>query len=101
MKKITFLLAAAVLTLSACTKRDAHRNTGIITGYATTQDPCSGGFMIKITDDDKKGNLVTKTLPDDAGINPYSTFPINVEIDYTQDDKTCDQLIVVTRVRKL
>ena len=101
MRKISFLVAATVLFMGACTKHDANRNTGQITGYATTQDPCSGGFMIKITDDDKKGNLVTKTLPADAGINQFSTFPINVEIDYTQDDKTCDQLITVTRVRKL
>jgi hypothetical protein len=101
MRKITFLLAATVVFMASCTKQSAHRNTGQVTGYATTTDPCSGGFMIKVTDDDKKGVLVSKTLPDDAGINQYSTFPINVEIDYTQDDKTCDQLVKVTRVRKL
>ncbi|KAA5533203.1 hypothetical protein F0919_11695 [Taibaiella lutea] len=101
MKKISILLGAALIFLGACTKHDQNRNTAQITGYATTADPCSGGFTIKVTDDDDKGNLVAKTLPAEAGITQYSVFPINVEIDYTQDDKTCESLITVTRVRKL
>jgi hypothetical protein len=101
MKKISILLGAALIFFGACTKHDQNRNTAQITGYATTMDPCSGGFTIKVTDDDDKGNLVAKTLPAEAGITQYSVFPINVEIDYTQDDETCESLITVTRVRKL
>lgn len=78
-----------------------NRNTAQITGYATTQDECSGGYQIKITDDDGKGTVIAKTLPDDAGISQFTKFPVNVEIDYTQDNETCEQVVVVTRLRKL
>jgi hypothetical protein len=101
MRKISILLAATVLFIGACSKKDMYRNTAQVTGYDTRTCDCCGGFMIKITDDDKGENYTAKTLPDNVGINQYSTFPINVEVDYTKDDKGCDAVINVSRVRKL
>jgi len=94
-------MGATLVFLAACTKQDKNRNTAQITGYDTRTCECCGGFTIKITDDDKAGNFITKDLPADAGINQYSTFPINVEIDYTKSKEGCDEVITVTRVRKL
>lgn len=101
MKKFSLLVGATLLFLGACTKQNMNRNTAQITGYDTRTCECCGGFMVKITDDKDAGNFVTKELPADAGINQYSTFPINVEIDYTKNKENCTEVITVSRVRKL
>ena len=99
MNKLILLLSTLTL-LAACNKKDAYRESAQVIGYDGTKCECCGGYMVKLTDDNSNNYLLARSLPSSAGINPASTFPINVDIDYEKNDKNCDKVITVTRLSR-
>lgn len=100
MNKLIPLLISFTVVLFSCNKKDNYRGNAQILGYDGTYCACCGGFMIKVEGDNSNNYYLARTLPSNAGINPMSSFPINVELDYDKNDKNCDQVITVTRIRK-
>lgn len=100
MKRILLPLSAFILLTASCNKKDSYRATAQVIGYDGTMCGCCLGFMIKLSDDNTNTYYLARTLPASAGINPMSTFPINVEIDYDQNDESCEKVIDVTRLTR-
>lgn len=100
MSKLILPLAALTFWITSCNKKGNFREDAQIVGYDATKCACCGGFMIRLQSDNAAGFYLSRTLPADAGINPMSTFPVSVELDYEKNDEDCDKVITVTRVRK-
>lgn len=100
MNKLILLLCTLALWASSCNKKGNYREDAQIVGYDLSKCGCCGGFMVRLQSDNSGIFYLAKTLPSDAGINQNSTFPVAVELDYDKDDKNCDKVITVTRLRK-
>ena len=100
MNKLILLLASLTMLTLSCNKKDNYRENAQIVGYDGTYCACCGGFMVKIEGDNSNNYYIARTLPSNAGINPMSTYPINVELDYDKNDKNCDKIITVTRIKR-
>lgn len=84
----------------SCDKKYDYTESAQIIGYDGTMCGCCGGYMVKSSEDYSMGYYLARTLPSSAGISPTSSFPINVEINYTKDDKTCDKVITVIHLTR-
>lgn len=100
MNKLIPLFISFTILLCACNKRDNYRDNAQILGYDGTYCGCCSGFMIKMDGDKSNNYYLARSLPSNAGINPMSSFPVNIELDYEKNDKNCDKVITVTRIRK-
>jgi hypothetical protein len=100
MNKLILLLSALTIIFVSCNKKSSYRETAQIIGYDGTMCGCCMGYMIKTSEDKTNTYYLARTLPASAGINPNSTFPINVEIDYEKNDKNCEKVITVTRLNR-
>jgi len=100
MNKLLLLLSALVVLGASCSKKDSHRDTASVIGYDGTMCGCCLGFMIKMDGDNTNTYYLARSLPASAGINPTSTFPIRVEVDYEKNDANCEQVIMVTRLER-
>lgn len=100
MNKLFILLSTLSLCVVSCNKKDNYREAAQVIGYDGTMCGCCLGYMIKLNDDNSNHYYLARTLPANAGINPTSTFPISVEIDYAKNDEACDKVITVSRLKR-
>lgn len=99
MKIFLFIGLAALLSNCACSlSEDDYKNDGTITGYDTRECSCCGGFFIDIENDTYR----FYTLPDNSDLNLENpVFPINVQLDWTNDANAClGDEIVVLKIKK-
>jgi hypothetical protein len=98
---ILFFLMA--LTFAGCKKSNespSYHSLGVITGDEILFCPASikcGGLEITIKNDPTKNPppfyLIYSNLQQ-LGINPNTTYPINVSLDWTHDTTAADYIIV-------
>jgi len=98
MKKLLLPFVALTIWTASCSKKDSYRGSGQVIGYDGTYCACCGGYMIRLADDDSKPYYIARTLPANLGLNPMSTYPVNVELDYEKNVESCDEIIRVTRI---
>lgn len=101
MRKLLLLATISAFAIGSCKKKGNYfRSDAKIIGYDYSKCNCCGGYMIEIVEDDSKPYFLSRTLPAENGINPSHPFPMEVEIDYTKDEKSCEEVITVTRLRE-
>jgi hypothetical protein len=101
MNKLLTVLCALVILLASCDKNNNYRGDAKIIGYDVTECGCCGGYMVKMDDDNTNKYYLAKSLPSNAGINPMSTYPVSVEIDWVKTDGDCDDtFIAIKRIRR-
>ena len=103
MKKLILFCAFFILIIPACTKdkstdaENKFQSDGIITGADYRKCMCCGGWFIDIADSTYR----FYELPDGSSIDLRNeTMPLEVRLDWHNNDKPCKGIIVVERIKK-
>jgi len=99
MKIFLFIGLAAFLSNCACSlSEDDFMDNGTITAFDTRECSCCGGFFIDIENDTYR----FYTIPGNSDLNLENpVFPINVQLDWTNDANAClGDEIVVLKIKK-
>ncbi|MFT5512903.1 MAG: hypothetical protein ACI8SE_001302 [Bacteroidia bacterium] len=97
-KSIFIVGAIAVLGLLSCEKDPTPTVNGIITGQDFRKCACCGGWFVEVGDSTFRFYEIPKTNVLNLD---NETLPLEVSIDYTQEDGRCmPDLIVLNKIRK-
>lgn len=102
--RISTLLFALGFIVLSCSNNDEDDNTSMqfqstatISGFDMTLCGCCGGWIINI--DNEVSDKRFSTLPQDSNIDlENSTFPINVQLNWTESDDYCGNGITIDSI---
>jgi hypothetical protein len=107
MKPVYFILGICLVSflITGCRKNKSYMvETAVITGYDGRYCGCCGGLMINFNDNPnpyEDAFSLIRELPDNAGIDHNTSFPVYVKVNY-KEVSTCttQKLIEITKITR-